>query len=79
LLRFGPSVQYDLGTSSYTGPDAEQYAENEFAVRGIAVEALGGIAFRFTPWLSLNVDAVFHAGRVFHLAVNTGVAFHRPY
>jgi hypothetical protein len=79
LLHFGPSLQYDLGTSAYTGPDAEQYAENEFDVRGIAVEALGGVAFRFTPWLSLSVDTVFHAGSTFHLAVNAGLGFHRPY
>jgi hypothetical protein len=79
LLRFGPSVNYDLGSSAYTGPDAGRYTESEFDVRGIAVEALGGIAFRFTPWLSLGVDAVFHAGRAYHFAANAGLAFHRPY
>jgi hypothetical protein len=79
LLRFGPSVQYDLGTSAYIGSDADKYAESEFKVQGIAVEALGGVAFRFTPWLSLGVDAVFHAGNTYHFAVNAGLAFHRPY
>jgi hypothetical protein len=78
LVRFGPSVHYDLGTSAYTGPDAETY-ESSFDVRGIALEALGGAAFRFTPWLSLGVDAVFHTGSTHHLAVNAGLSFHSPY
>jgi hypothetical protein len=79
LLHFGPSVQYDLGTSAYNGPDADQYAENTFDARGIAVEALGGVAFRFTSWLSLGIDAVFHAGSTYHLTGNAGLAFHWPY
>jgi hypothetical protein len=68
-----------MGTAAYTGVDADLYAETGFDIRGIAVEALGGVAFRFTPGLSLGVDAVFHAGSTFHFAVNAGLAFHRPY
>jgi hypothetical protein len=79
LLRFGPSVHYDTGTAAYTGADAEQYAETGFDVRGIGAEALGGVAFRFTPALSVGVDAVFHAGSTFHFVANAGLSFHRPY
>jgi hypothetical protein len=77
LLRFGPSLNYELGTTAYTGSDADLYAELD--ARGIAFEALGGVAFRITSALSLGVDAVFHAGNTYHLAVNTGLAFHLPY
>jgi hypothetical protein len=74
-------VNYDIGTAAYTGPDAGLYdAESlTFDIGGIAAEALGGIAFRFTPDLSLGLDAVFHAGNTLHFAVNAGLRFHQPY
>jgi hypothetical protein len=68
-----------MGTTAYTGVDADLYAETGFDLRGIAAEVLGGMAFRFTPTASLGVDAVFHAGSTFHFAVNAGLALHRPY
>jgi hypothetical protein len=81
LLHFGPSVNYDMGTAAYTGPGAGLYDAEflTFDIRGIAAEALGGIAFRFTPALSLGLDAVFHAGNTLHFAVNAGLRFHQPY
>ncbi|GHU09107.1 hypothetical protein FACS1894151_06240 [Spirochaetia bacterium] len=77
LLHFGPSVTYDMGTTVYTGSGADLYEALD--AQGIAAEALAGLVFRITPALSLGIDAVFHAGKTFHVTVNAGLGFHRDY